>query len=76
MVCGVCDTPKPTCHTGEAHTTACRVRGGVPRGRWESGRAPPLDRVRADVAAAVRGCTLVGHGLANDLRQLGLKHPR
>ncbi len=46
------------------------------RGEWESGRAPPLDQVRADVAAAVRGCTVVGHGLTNDLRKLGLDHPR
>ncbi len=35
--------------------------GGVPRKEWEA--APPLDQVRAQVAALIEGRLLVGHNL-------------
>ena len=59
---------------GRASLAACDRVGGVPKGRWAD--APGLDTVAARVAAAVRGCTLVGHGLTQDLQHLGLEHPK
>lgn len=38
--------------------------------------APSLAAVQADVAALLKGRTLVGHGLSKDLRVLMLSHPR
>jgi len=61
------------CHPGAQHLATNTIRGGVPRNKW--GGAPSLQAVRDGVAAAVRGRTLVGHGLITDLKYLGLTHP-
>ena len=37
--------------------------------------AEPLAAVQRDVSALLRGCTLVGHGLENDMKALLLSHP-
>ncbi len=38
-------------------------------------RAPRTQAVASKVAAAIQERLLVGHGLQNDLRSLGLRHP-
>lgn len=48
--------------------------GGVPERHWRG--APLLVKVTARTSAAIYSKLLIGHGLQNDLRALGVSHPK
>jgi hypothetical protein len=61
-------------HSGRQIAETSTFKGGVPPSKWAA--APALKDVALRLRPAIEGAVLVGHGLRNDLRSLGVAHPK